>query len=249
MEVSGEPVVSDPLHIRVTPPRGYEDEVLAQDFFTEGCRPGVIHSMAVTVLDSANTALQKVAEQLGDRRVAMHAQLALGSALARDHKELVVDRAKANNYQGPRDLTFKLHKGKPEEARKLVGNLWSPHQRPPSNRSVTCRSNAITIVSATGLPRKATRRKRPRFRGFGTTRWQSARQGRTVLTLVLNDIRERQEHFQAAAPRKESVDQRSRGVFRGAFRLGPVRIAQCTEPVRLGPDRMNDGTNRGGSRD
>lgn len=90
MNRDGEDVVSNPLTIRVAPPRSYEEEFLAQDFFT-GNVGRILAFDGSRYLDRGNDVLREVSEQLADRRVAFHARVALGMPLAREYKLLDLD--------------------------------------------------------------------------------------------------------------------------------------------------------------
>ena len=85
----GYDVVSNALPIRVSPPREYDEELLAQDLFTEEVGRALAFNGS-RALDKANETLNQVCEQLGDRRVAMHARVALGNPLAGGYKMLVI---------------------------------------------------------------------------------------------------------------------------------------------------------------
>ncbi|HSK97894.1 MAG TPA: hypothetical protein VK891_14825 [Euzebyales bacterium] len=85
-------IVSNPLRVRVAPPRDYTEELLAQEVFTEDVGRTLTFNGS-RALSGANDTLLEVAERLGDRRIATHAQLALGSPLAGSYKMLVVDGA------------------------------------------------------------------------------------------------------------------------------------------------------------
>ena len=59
-------VISNPLRLRVAPPRSYEEEFLAQDFFSESVGR-ILAFDGSRVLSSGNDTLQQVVEQLNDR--------------------------------------------------------------------------------------------------------------------------------------------------------------------------------------
>jgi hypothetical protein len=90
VRVGGEDVVSDPLYLRVTPPRGYDDEYLAQDFFRDGVARALSFG-GTRVLQDVNNTLEEAAGRLEGRPVAQHARFALGNALSRDCKVLELD--------------------------------------------------------------------------------------------------------------------------------------------------------------
>ncbi len=76
LRVGDEDVVSNLLEIRVAPPRSFDEQHLAQEFFTEDV--GRVLTFAGTrVLDRANEALQTVTTHLSGHRVAHHALYAL----------------------------------------------------------------------------------------------------------------------------------------------------------------------------
>ncbi|HJQ68964.1 MAG TPA: hypothetical protein VKA70_08330 [Blastocatellia bacterium] len=90
VNIGGEDIVSNPLTLRVTPPRGYEEEVLAQDFFCNDVGR-VLAFDGSRHLDKANDVLRQVSEQLSDRRVAIHTRVPLAKVKAREYKLLDVN--------------------------------------------------------------------------------------------------------------------------------------------------------------
>lgn len=92
LHLEGEDIVSNKLKLRVAPPRGYDEEYVAQDFFSD--EVGRIMTFdGSRVLDSGLDTLRETSERLAERRVALHAKIALGTPLARSYKELVLDPA------------------------------------------------------------------------------------------------------------------------------------------------------------
>lgn len=87
LTVGGEDIVSNPMHLRVTPPKAYEEELLAQDFFSEDVGR-ILTFDGSQYLEKGNDILREVSDKLNDRRVAIHAQVALGNPLAYDYKTL-----------------------------------------------------------------------------------------------------------------------------------------------------------------
>lgn len=85
---SGEDVVSAPLRLRVAPPAGYEEEYLAQDLFTQDVAR-VLAFDGTRQMQNANQMLVEVADRLKDRKVCLHANVALGLPLRRPGKLLV----------------------------------------------------------------------------------------------------------------------------------------------------------------
>jgi hypothetical protein len=87
LHLEAEDIVSAPLQLRVAPPRGYDEEWLAQDFFSDDVGR-ILTFDGSRVLNKGLDTLRETTERLSDRRVAHHAQIALGNALARDYKVL-----------------------------------------------------------------------------------------------------------------------------------------------------------------
>lgn len=87
-----EDIVSNPLRIRVAPPRSFEEEFVAQDFFSEDV--GRILAMkGSVVLDNGNDVLREVVDRFGDHPVALQARVPLGNVLMREYKTLQVEDA------------------------------------------------------------------------------------------------------------------------------------------------------------
>ncbi len=89
LHLEDEDIVSAPFYMRVAPPRGYEEEYLAQDFFSE--EVGRILAFDGTqYLTGGNDILREASDRFAERAVAVHAQVALGSPMGRDYKLLTV---------------------------------------------------------------------------------------------------------------------------------------------------------------
>jgi len=108
LHLGEEDVVSAPLRLRVAPPRGYDEEYLAQDFFSEDVGR-IVAFDGSRVLDGGNAVLHEVAGKLADRRVGRHAALALGESLAYDGKRI---------DEGTHRIT--VARADPAAARKLI---------------------------------------------------------------------------------------------------------------------------------
>jgi len=110
-------IVSAPLMLRIAPPRGYEEEVLAQDFFSDEVSR-VLAFDGSRVLGEANKVLRDVVNRLGDRRVAKHARLPLGLAVADEAKVLVVPGGTETTLRpaAARGAAIKLEDAQPDEA-------------------------------------------------------------------------------------------------------------------------------------
>jgi hypothetical protein len=108
-----EDVVSNELYLRVAPPRSYQEELIAQDVFTEDVGR-VLAVRGSEVLSDANDVLRTVVDELSDRRVAIHAAVALAAPEAKDYKVLTPAPAT------PAGLTVETRDAKPEDARRLL---------------------------------------------------------------------------------------------------------------------------------
>jgi hypothetical protein len=94
-------VVSNPLYFRVAPPLNREEEVVAQDVFTDSVGRIINFSGSLApALASGNDALQEVVERLDDAHpAAIHARYALGSPIALGTKQVVAsDQAERNGH-------------------------------------------------------------------------------------------------------------------------------------------------------
>lgn len=114
INVDGEDIVSNALRVRIAPPRGYDEEFLAQDFFSDDVGRTLAFDGS-QCLPTGNATLHEVATRLSDRRVALHATLALGSSIVRDYKKIPDDSKAAS-----KPLSFETTKAQPEEAKKLL---------------------------------------------------------------------------------------------------------------------------------
>jgi hypothetical protein len=88
-------LVSNPLRLLVEPPpdeRRYDAERLAQDFFSEEVGR-ILWFGGSQFLENGNDVLREASERLSDHRVALHANAALGNAVAREYKQLNLEDA------------------------------------------------------------------------------------------------------------------------------------------------------------
>ena len=76
LKLDDEELVSNRLRVRVTPPQGYDDAYLAQDFFNEDVGSAMAFDGS-RVLDGANAVMQEVVDRFPDRAVANHALVTL----------------------------------------------------------------------------------------------------------------------------------------------------------------------------
>jgi len=92
-----EDVVSNRLSLRIATPRSFEEESLAQDFFSDEVGR-ILAFDGSQCLHSANDTLREVVERLADRPAAWHARVALANPLARNYKQLTLG-------EGPQRMT------------------------------------------------------------------------------------------------------------------------------------------------
>lgn len=85
-----EDLISNPLQVRISPAHGYDEEHLAQDFFSESIGR-ILAFGGSRFLDQGNDVLREIVERLGDQRVAIHAALALARETAQDVKQIAWD--------------------------------------------------------------------------------------------------------------------------------------------------------------
>jgi hypothetical protein len=106
-------LVSNELTVRVAPAVSFDEERIAQDLFTENVGRTLTFGGS-EVMPHANEVLHEVVDRLGDRRVAIHAAVALGLPASKDYKILTpTPDARAG-------LEIKPRPARSEEARKLL---------------------------------------------------------------------------------------------------------------------------------
>lgn len=98
VHLADEDIVSTPLSVRVLPPAGREEELVAQDVLTP--EVGRVLAAGGTRRDSAEAAaLHTAAERLPGSAIAAHSRMALGKALIHSGKTLVVTADSAGRPQ------------------------------------------------------------------------------------------------------------------------------------------------------
>jgi hypothetical protein len=131
LEAAGEQLVSSPLELRVAPPRGYDEELWAQEYFSADVGR-VIALQGSRVLTRANGTLRELVDRLPHSRAALHAGLALGNSVGRDHKAMVLDAdspvgfrvvAKRGDVDAGRDLMRTALMEHPDIAVETFGHI------------------------------------------------------------------------------------------------------------------------------
>jgi hypothetical protein len=88
LDMDDEDLISEPLMIRITPPHDrYTEEYLAQDVFSDEVGR-ILTFDGSRFLEKGNDVLREVAAQLPNSRLAIHCNVPLGKAFAKDYKYL-----------------------------------------------------------------------------------------------------------------------------------------------------------------
>ena len=117
LHLGNEDLVSNAVNLRVAPPRGYDEEFLAQDFFSNDVGR-ILTFDGTRFLNKGNDTLREVADRLSDRKVAIHALVPLGKALAREYKLLDVDQARKIDSAGEAGGKIKKAPAQIQEAKR-----------------------------------------------------------------------------------------------------------------------------------
>lgn len=115
-----EDIVSEPLQLRIAPPKGFEEEYFAQDFFSENVGR-VLAFDGTQTLESANDTLREAAERFSDKRVAIHAEVALANPLTKEYKVLNIPEMNEEEQMksvAEADGKIKVIKSKADKAEK-----------------------------------------------------------------------------------------------------------------------------------
>ncbi|QFY82710.1 hypothetical protein D0808_15535 [Bacillus subtilis] len=123
IQINGENIRSNPLKIRVTPPTGYDQEYLAQDFFSDDVGR-ILAFDGSRFLKSGNNILHEVTEKLSDRAVSLHAHIALARPLSYNYKIMNFER-KAEDLSSQ----ITILPAQPEEARNHFAAALTERQQ------------------------------------------------------------------------------------------------------------------------
>jgi hypothetical protein len=117
---------ADTLRLRVATPRSREEEVIAQDFFTDDVGRTLAFGGS-SVRDQANATLERVAGQMSGRPLARHAQLALGLPKLKPRKQFRLPEGERPFSSVAADGgSLVMTKPEPEEGRRLVAAALAP---------------------------------------------------------------------------------------------------------------------------
>jgi hypothetical protein len=108
LRLPSEDVVSAPLRLRVGFPKSQEEDIVAQDYFTDAVGR-VLSFDGTRSLDKANAVLRDITGRFPDHPAAKHAQVALALPLARPYRTLNAD-----------GRSFQRHSAQIQEASELA---------------------------------------------------------------------------------------------------------------------------------
>ena len=116
-ELEDSDIVSAPLRLRITPPRSRDEELIAQDVFTDDA--GRVMALdGSRVLEAGNDAWREVIEKLPESKAAIHAQVCLALPQTRNYRVLNVEApptAPGIDGEGAK-ASFVVEAQKPDEA-------------------------------------------------------------------------------------------------------------------------------------
>ena len=182
-------LLSNSLKIRITPPVKDEENLLAQDFFTE--EVGRIFAFKGSqVLEKGNKTLEEIVEKLGDRRIALHANYFLGNAISRDYKLLVGN---------PKEkLAIKINPAQPDKARKFISKslIENADSAIESFGHINFKRNVDKFSD--WLAKKGEKDEAAKIQSF-LYDFMSNRKvhGRPILKRVLNEIKQKEQSYKS----------------------------------------------------
>jgi hypothetical protein len=199
-----EDLVSNELYLRVAPPRRYEEELIAQDVFTEDVGR-VLSVRGSEVLSDANDVLRTVVEQLGDRRIAIHAAVALAAPESKDYKVLT---PAPDTEAG---LKVESRAAKPKEARRLLDQALMSRRQDAAEtlghiRYLRETDAASEFLAQTGDPAAAAETQSVAYETLSNRTVLN----RKVLSSVLDVVARKRDDYEAMAKPARTQSSRSR---------------------------------------
>lgn len=149
VDVGGSVVTSSPLQLRIAPPRSWDEEDVAQEFFSEEVGR-TLSFTGTAVLASANEVLRDTVERLPQTRAAIHAAAALAAPLAKDYKMLVIPEASpmAANRVAEAGGIVEQRPARVDAVVKLVGDSVTTQEAAETFGHITFRRNVEAINQA-----------------------------------------------------------------------------------------------------
>lgn len=181
LHLHGEDIVSNTLVLRVTPPRTWDEEYLAQDYFSDDVAR-VLNFDGSRQLATANDTLRELVARLPERKAAVHAQVALAMPQLRSYKLLTAKRAPDDRGR------YRLRKDAPHErmggelAKVLAGTPKRSVAAAVALGHIDYREYALSCAAALDKVGEARRAQQLRRALLQTLR------ARKVLARVLTDI-------------------------------------------------------------
>lgn len=119
-----EDVVSNPLVIRVTPPHNYDEELIAQDFFSEEVGR-ILTFDGSRVLKTGNDTLHEVVDKLPESRAAVHCKVALASSMIHEYKDVEFTETNDNaGYDSNINKTITTERADQDAAASLLSGIF-----------------------------------------------------------------------------------------------------------------------------
>jgi hypothetical protein len=120
LETPGGGILAQPLTLRVAAPRSWDEEYLAQDFFTDDVGRTLAFG-GTHVMNGALNMLRESTDRCKDKAVARHAMLALGLPLMRDTRVLRLPQGQVPMSSVAADGgKFEVIPARPDEARRKL---------------------------------------------------------------------------------------------------------------------------------
>ncbi|MGA5540659.1 hypothetical protein ACPCIR_02290 [Mycobacterium sp. NPDC051198] len=148
VDVDGRVVTSAPLQLRIAPPRSWDEEDVAQEFFSEDVGR-TLSFTGTAVLTSANEVLRDTVERLPQTRAAIHAAAALAAPLAKDYKLLVIPEAPiTTNRVAEAGGIVEQRPARVDDVVELIGNRVPTLEAAETFGHITFRNNVEAINQA-----------------------------------------------------------------------------------------------------
>jgi hypothetical protein len=199
LHIEGEDIVSNPLSLRVAPPRSYDEDLIAQDFFSDDVGR-IIALDGSYFFEKGNDVLRSSIERLGDRRVALHARVALGRVMMQDYKQLV-----AESINGRRGVAVKLRSAQFETAKQYLSSalISKPDEAMISLGHVDYKwyqDRLADCMAQHGAVEEAVKIQQQLYQAMSSRRVN----GRGIAEAVLQRIKERRDSYSRPEMREQS---------------------------------------------
>lgn len=119
LHLDGVDLVSNELHFRVAPPRSYDEQDVAQEYFTEDVAR-ILAFDGSRVLTDGNDVLAELRERCPENPAALHAAHALAAPMLQQGKVLTVPDGAEGRTLGETTAEFRQTTADPSEAKRLM---------------------------------------------------------------------------------------------------------------------------------